>query len=95
VDRPFNDMPDRKVVRRGDEKSAPFVESTRTASVVSLLVDTGRGVVWTGHMDGRIMAKMADGSGLVDRFMDCGAWDAHQQDPVLSMVLSSYGTVNF
>jgi hypothetical protein len=93
VDRLFDELPNKKVVRRGDEASVPFVESTRTAAVISLLVDTGRGVLWTGHMDGRIMAWRADGSGLVDGFMDCSAWDAHQRVPVLSMVLTSYGTV--
>ncbi|KAF3323728.1 type I inositol 1,4,5-trisphosphate 5-phosphatase 13-like protein [Carex littledalei] len=91
VDRPFDEMLNKKGIRRGDEESAPFIESTRTAAVVSLLVDTGRGVVWSGHIDGRIIAWRADGSGLVDGFMDCGAWDAHQRVPVLSMVLTSYG----
>lgn len=93
MDRPFDEMPNRKGVRRGDEDSVPFVESMRTAAVVSLLVDTGRGIVWSGHIDGRIMAWRADGLGLVDGFTDCAAWDAHQRAPVLSMVLTSYGTV--
>lgn len=93
MDRPFDEMLNKRGIRRGDEESAPFIQSTRTTAVLSLLVDTGRGVVWSGHVDGRILAWRADGSGLVDGFMDCGAWDAHQRAPVLSMVLTSYGTV--
>ncbi|KAJ4791018.1 Inositol polyphosphate 5-phosphatase [Rhynchospora pubera] len=91
VDRAFDEMLNRKGVRRGDEESAPFVESSRTAAVVSLLVDTGRGVVWSGHIDGKIMAWRADLSGLLDGFGDCGAWDAHPRAPVMSMVLTPYG----
>ncbi|KAJ3675697.1 hypothetical protein LUZ60_004739 [Juncus effusus] len=87
----FDGIPDNKSVRRGDEESSPFVESRRTSAVLSMAVDLPRGVVWSGHADGRITGWRADGSGLVNGFEECVLWEAHQRAPVLSMAITPYG----
>lgn len=93
-------------VRKGDEDTAPFYETSRTSPVICLAVDHASGFVWSGHKDGKIRSwkmdvGMASGSGLEDKssngngcrshFTEGLSWQAHARDPVLSMVMTSYG----
>nr|CAD1820361.1 unnamed protein product [Ananas comosus var. bracteatus] len=99
----FGDGGARGRARRGDEESAPFWESCRTAPALCLAVDRGRRVVWSGHRDGRILGWRTESRGplppppppnsSVDQsgdFKECLAWNAHRA-PVLSMVVTPYG----
>lgn len=93
-------------VRRGDEETAPFYETGRTSPVICLAVDQASGFVWSGHKDGKIRSWKMDagtvwGSSFEDRssngyssrshFTEGLSWQAHAKDPVLSMVITSYG----
>ncbi|KAJ4773111.1 Type I inositol polyphosphate 5-phosphatase 12 [Rhynchospora pubera] len=94
-------------VRRGDENSAPFYETSQTSPVICLAVDQASGFVWSGHKDGKIRSwkmdvRLIPDSGFdEDRssnensssscFMEGLSWQAHAREPVLSMVISSYG----
>ncbi|XP_047081566.1 type II inositol polyphosphate 5-phosphatase 15-like isoform X2 [Lolium rigidum] len=73
--------------RWGDEASAPFRESRRTPPALCLVADPGRGVVWSGHTDGRIMAWSADRGPEAG---ECIGWDAHR-GPVFALAISPYG----
>ncbi|XP_044982163.1 type II inositol polyphosphate 5-phosphatase 15-like [Hordeum vulgare subsp. vulgare] len=73
--------------RWGDEASAPFRESRKTPPALCLVVDPGRGLVWSGHTNGRIMCWGADPSPEAG---ECIGWDAHP-GPVFAMVISPYG----
>ncbi|GAB2294214.1 hypothetical protein Dimus_028432 [Dionaea muscipula] len=79
-------------LRRGDEDAAPFCESASTAPTLSLVVDEGNKLVWTGHMDGKIRSWKMDHTVASDSapFMEGLSWQAHS-GPILSMVFSSYG----
>jgi hypothetical protein len=92
-------------VRRGDEETAPFYETGRTSPVICLAVDQASGFVWSGHKDGKIRswkmdAEIVRGSVFEGRsssrnsrshFTEGLSWQAHARDPVLSMVITSYG----
>jgi len=73
--------------RWGDEASAPFKESRRTPPTLCLAADPGRGVVWSGHADGRIMGWTADPA-LEEG--ECLSWEAHR-GPVFALAVSPYG----
>ncbi|TVU30111.1 hypothetical protein EJB05_21718, partial [Eragrostis curvula] len=73
--------------RWSDEAAAPFRESRRTAPALCLATDPGRGVVWSGHADGRIMGWDAVPG---PEAVDCLAWEAHR-GPVLALAVSPYG----
>ncbi|KAK3157960.1 hypothetical protein QOZ80_2AG0130870 [Eleusine coracana subsp. coracana] len=73
--------------RWGDEAAAPFRESRRTAPALCLATDPARGVVWSGHADGRVMGWNAVPGPDAG---DCLAWEAHR-GPVFSLVVSPYG----
>lgn len=73
--------------RWGDEASAPFKESRRTAPALCLAADPGRGVVWSGHADGRIMGWTADPGPEAG---ECLSWEAHR-GPVFALAVSPYG----
>ncbi|ONK72533.1 uncharacterized protein A4U43_C04F20400 [Asparagus officinalis] len=94
-------------VTRGDEESAPFVESGKTSPTLCLVVDEATGVVWSGHKDGKIRswkidkdaAKNGGDGGLVEgddgesyHFKEGLAWQAHR-NPVLCMAISPYGDI--
>ncbi|KAF8659244.1 hypothetical protein HU200_058651 [Digitaria exilis] len=72
--------------RWGDEAAAPFRES-RTQAALCLTADPGRGVVWSGHTDGRIMGWRADPGPEAE---ECLAWEAHR-GPVFALAVSPYG----
>ncbi|KAM3229725.1 hypothetical protein ACQJBY_060504 [Aegilops geniculata] len=73
--------------RWGDEASAPFRESRKTPPAICLVADPGRGLVWSGHTNGRIMGWGADpGPEAGERI----GWDAHR-GPVFAMAISPYG----
>jgi hypothetical protein len=92
-------------VRRGDEETAPFYETGHTSPVICLAADQASGFVWSGHKDGKVRswkmdAEMLWGSVSEDRssshngkshFTEGLSWQAHAWDPVLSMVITSYG----
>ncbi|XP_022684074.1 type II inositol polyphosphate 5-phosphatase 15, partial [Setaria italica] len=61
--------------RWGDEAAAPFRESSRTPQALCLVADPGRGVVWSGHADGRVMGWSADPGPDAG---ECLAWEAHR-----------------
>ncbi|KAL6634390.1 hypothetical protein ACP70R_027061 [Stipagrostis hirtigluma subsp. patula] len=73
--------------RWGDEAAAPFRESRRTSPALCLVADPGRGVVWSGHADGRIMGWNADPGPEVG---ECLAWEAHR-GPVFALAVTPYG----
>lgn len=73
--------------RWGDEAAAPFRESRRTQAALCLTADPGRGVVWSGHTDGRIMGWSADPGPEAE---ECLAWEAHR-GPVFALAVSPYG----
>ncbi|RWV94345.1 hypothetical protein GW17_00043124 [Ensete ventricosum] len=95
------------MVKRGDEKSAPFSESCRTSPTLCLVVDAANGLLWSGHKDGKIRSWKMDQSTSANSSLDDGgsaaalggappfreglSWSAHQRSPVLSMVITSYG----
>lgn len=84
--------------KSGDEESAPFRESSRTSPTMCLVLDERRGLVWTGHKDGKIRSwKMnQDGGGGAEgeegrsSFKDGLSWHAHRS-AVLSLILTSNG----
>ncbi|PKA57756.1 Type II inositol 1,4,5-trisphosphate 5-phosphatase FRA3 [Apostasia shenzhenica] len=101
----FDEWKGREMPRRGDEESAPFHTSVRTPAALCLVADVGRGLVWSGHKDGKIRSwrveqtRMQMGSlapSPVERneggagFKEVLSWQAHRA-PVLSMVFTSYG----
>jgi len=73
--------------RWGDEAAAPFRESRMTPAALCLEADPGRGVVWSGHEDGRIMGWTADQGPDAG---ECLAWEAHR-GPVFALTVSPYG----
>jgi hypothetical protein len=73
--------------RWGDEAAAPFRESRRTAPALCLATDPARGVVWSGHGDGRIMGWNAVPGPEAG---ECLAWEAHR-GPVFALAVSPYG----
>ncbi|KAL6841983.1 hypothetical protein ACP4OV_028183 [Aristida adscensionis] len=73
--------------RWGDEAAAPFRESCRMPPALCLVVDPCRGLVWSGHADGRIMGWKADPGPEVG---ECLAWAAHR-GPVFALAVSPYG----
>ncbi|URE06331.1 IPPc [Musa troglodytarum] len=91
------------MVKRGDEKSAPFSESCRTSPTLCLVVDGANGLIWSGHKDGKIRSWKMDQPTSANSSLDDGgcasaiggappfreglSWPAHQRSPVLSMVL--------
>lgn len=88
--------------RVGDEESAPFRESSRISATTCLVVDERRGLIWTGHKDGRIRSwRVEQNSGRGDggneaaaasNFKDGLSWHAHRW-AVLSLVVTSNGTL--
>ncbi|URE06339.1 IPPc [Musa troglodytarum] len=97
------------MVKRGDEKSAPFSESCRTSPTLCLVVDGANGLIWSGHKDGKIRSWKMDQPTSANSSLDDGgcasaiggappfreglSWPAHQRSPVLSMVVTSYGEI--
>uniref|UniRef100_A0ACD5WN72 Uncharacterized protein n=1 Tax=Avena sativa TaxID=4498 RepID=A0ACD5WN72_AVESA len=73
--------------RWGDEATAPFRESRRTPPALCLVADPARGLVWSGHANGRIMAWGADRDPQAG---ECIGWDAHR-GPVFALAVSPYG----
>ncbi|CAN6238131.1 unnamed protein product [Urochloa humidicola] len=71
----------------GDEAAAPFKESRRTPPALCIVADPSRGVVWSGHADGRIMGWSADSGPDAG---ECLAWEAHR-GPVFALTVSPYG----
>ncbi|KAL3507024.1 hypothetical protein ACH5RR_032406 [Cinchona calisaya] len=79
--------------RRGDEDAAPFYESVNTSPALSLMVDPGTKLVWSGHKDGKIRCWRMDQPHSDDTpFKEGLSWQAHR-GPVLSIVISSYGDI--
>ncbi|KAK8959642.1 Type I inositol 1,4,5-trisphosphate 5-phosphatase 12 [Platanthera guangdongensis] len=94
--------------RIGDEETAPFRMSARTAPALCLLVDAERGLVWSGHSDGKIRSwrmqqpaeqqQTAGSSPEASRkegglgFKEGLSWKAHR-GAVLSMAMTSYGEI--
>ncbi|URD81202.1 IPPc [Musa troglodytarum] len=94
------------MVKRGDEKSAPFCESCRTSPTLCLVVDAANGLLWSGHKDGKIRSWKIDQATTANSASDDGncasavggappfreglSWLAHHRSPVLSMVITSY-----
>lgn len=85
--------------KRGDEESAPFVESCFTSPTICLVVDPSSGFVCSGHKDGRIRVWRMEESESEARKLgpengrDLAyslSWQAHRS-PVLSMTLTSHG----
>ncbi|THU57097.1 hypothetical protein C4D60_Mb11t24180 [Musa balbisiana] len=97
------------MVKRGDEKSAPFCESCRTSPTLCLVVDAANGLIWSGHKDGKIRSwkidqvttansspddgNCASSVGGAPPFREGLSWLAHHRSPVLSMVITSYGEI--
>ncbi|URD81200.1 IPPc [Musa troglodytarum] len=97
------------MVKRGDEKSAPFCESCRTSPTLCLVVDAANGLLWSGHKDGKIRSWKIDQATTANSASDDGncasavggappfreglSWLAHHRSPVLSMVITSYGEI--
>ncbi|KAF5742787.1 Endonuclease/exonuclease/phosphatase family protein isoform 7 [Tripterygium wilfordii] len=78
-------------VRRGDEDAAPFHESVHMSPTMCLMADCGNRLVWSGHKDGKIRSWKMDQTFEDNALIREGlSWQAHK-DPVLSMVMSSYG----
>ncbi|XP_062219083.1 type II inositol polyphosphate 5-phosphatase 15-like isoform X2 [Phragmites australis] len=73
--------------RWGDEAASPFTESRRTPPALCLAADPGRGVVWSGHADGRIVGWNADQGPEAG---ECLVWEAHR-GPVFALAVSAYG----
>lgn len=85
------DIYDGKVgMRSGDEEAVGFRESVGTAATLCLVMDGGNRVVWSGHKDGKIRCWKMDGNGNSIPFKEGISWQAHR-DPVLSIVITSYG----
>ncbi|RWW22595.1 hypothetical protein GW17_00013199 [Ensete ventricosum] len=96
------------MVKRGDEKSAPFCESCRTSPTLCLVLDAANGLIWSGHKDGKIRSWKIDQATTANSAPDDGncasavggappfreglSWLAHHRSPVLSMVITSYGS---
>ncbi|KAI3459867.1 hypothetical protein Pfo_016530 [Paulownia fortunei] len=79
--------------RRGDEDAAPFYESMSTSPTLSLIVDQGSKLVWSGHKDGKIRSwKMDQNFSDENGFKEGLSWQAHR-GPVLSMEISCYGDI--
>ncbi|XP_015947171.1 type I inositol polyphosphate 5-phosphatase 12 isoform X1 [Arachis duranensis] len=76
-------------VRRGDEDASPFYESAEISPTMSLAVDNGTRLVWSGHKDGKIRSWKMDQT-FSTPFKEGLSWQAHR-GPVHSMVISSYG----
>ncbi|XP_010522246.1 PREDICTED: type I inositol polyphosphate 5-phosphatase 13-like [Tarenaya hassleriana] len=78
-------------VRRGDEDTAPFHESTTTSPTMCLMIDHCNRLVWSGHKDGKIRSwkidQPVDDSNPLKEGL---SWQAHR-GPVNSIVMSSYG----
>ena len=80
-------------VKRGDEDAAPFYESASTPPTTCLIVDQGCKLVWSGHKDGKIRSwKMDLNFSDENSFREYFCWQAHR-GPVLSMDVSSYGSI--
>ncbi|XP_024928854.3 type I inositol polyphosphate 5-phosphatase 12 isoform X2 [Ziziphus jujuba] len=82
-------------VMRGDEDAAPFHESANTPPVMSLMIDDGNRLVWTGHKDGKIRSWRMDkplSLSLSDHspFKEGLSWQAHRT-PVLAITMTSHG----
>lgn len=77
--------------KRGDEDAAPFCESTNTSPTISMLVDGGNKLVWSGHKDGRVRSWRTD-QPIDDTtpFKEGLSWQAHR-GPVLSFAFSACG----
>ncbi|CAI9773907.1 unnamed protein product [Fraxinus pennsylvanica] len=83
--------------QKGEEGTVRYWESVQCPATLCVVGDTGNGVVWSGHKDGRIRCwKMMDfngnGNDTVNRsgFKEALSWQAHR-GPVLSMAVTSYG----
>ncbi|KAI4324388.1 hypothetical protein L6164_023932 [Bauhinia variegata] len=76
-------------VRRGDEDAAPFHESADTSPTMSLAVDNGSRLVWSGHKDGKIRSWRMD-QPFSTPFREGLSWQANK-GPVLALVITSYG----
>ncbi|KAL7145675.1 hypothetical protein ABFS83_07G102600 [Erythranthe nasuta] len=78
---------------RGDEDAAPYFESANTSPTISMMVDQGTKLVWTGHKDGKIRSwKMDQNFSDGTTFKEGFSWQAHR-GPVLSMAISFYGDI--
>nr|XP_011464429.1 PREDICTED: type I inositol 1,4,5-trisphosphate 5-phosphatase 12 isoform X2 [Fragaria vesca subsp. vesca] len=78
-------------VLRGDEDAAPYYESANTSPAMSLMVDVGNKLIWSGHKDGKIRSwKMDQPLDAATPFKEGLSWQAHR-GPVLAMVMTSYG----
>ncbi|KAJ8425964.1 hypothetical protein Cgig2_033893 [Carnegiea gigantea] len=83
-------------VRVENEMTAAFRESAETPEVTCMVADEGGGVVRSGHKDGRIRCwrmEMDQRRRRENGVRECLSWQAHQ-GPVLSMVMTSYGSEN-
>lgn len=87
----------------GDEESSPFRESNQISPTMCLVVDEQRGLVWTGHKDGKIRSWNTEQGGSNDggegaeasaSFKEGLSWHAHRC-PVLSLVITSNGKMIF
>jgi hypothetical protein len=77
--------------QNGDQDTSPFRESSVTSPTMCLVGDSGTGVVWSGHKDGKIRCWNKD---CTNSFKDGLSWVAHR-GPVLSMLITSYGNSFF
>uniref|UniRef100_A0A2N9EHA8 Inositol polyphosphate-related phosphatase domain-containing protein n=1 Tax=Fagus sylvatica TaxID=28930 RepID=A0A2N9EHA8_FAGSY len=73
--------------QNGDQDTSPFMESSVTSPTMCLVGDSGTGVVWSGHKDGKIRCWNKD---CTNSFKEGLSWVAHR-GPVLSMLITSYG----
>ncbi|GAV86970.1 Exo_endo_phos domain-containing protein [Cephalotus follicularis] len=72
-----------------EEDAAPYKESAvGIPGTICMVGDEGGGVVWSGHMDGRIRCWSMHGLG--SGFREAFSWQAHR-GPVLSLVMTCYG----
>lgn len=80
---------------RGDEDAAPFHESAATPPVMSLLIDDGNRLVWSGHKDGKIRSWRMDTplSPSPSPFKEGLSWQAHRS-PVLAIAMTSHGALS-
>ena len=96
---------------RGDEETSPFRVSILTSPTMCMVVDGAKKLVWTGHKDGRIRSWRMEQPGdqicpasfescllstasSRESFKEVIAWQAHR-NPVLSIVITSYGNEHF
>ncbi|KAH7387262.1 hypothetical protein KP509_16G012900 [Ceratopteris richardii] len=72
----------------GDEDAAGYHKVSHGFSTTCLFADTGNGIMWSGHKDGKVRAWPI--SLEQDKSMPILTWQAHQT-PIFAIVISSYG----